>query len=126
MDTATILAITSISGIGITILSKILYELRHNVKNFCGIAFRTPVSQSRASPQHTELNDFKKQFEATKIVPQTHQSEDDKILSLQQQIRLRELEERLKRFDRITENDILQTHELSGASSKDDDGRVYI
>jgi hypothetical protein len=127
MDTATILAITSISGIGITILSKVLYELRHNVKNFCGIAFRTPISQSRASPQHTEteLNNFRKQFEANKIVPQTRQTEDDKILSLEQQIRLKELEERLKRYEKITENDILQAHEVADALARDPE-RVYI
>ena len=102
MDPATILAITSISAVGIGVLGKVLYTLRHNVKNLCGIVFRTPDSQSRHSPRTTQLNVVREHFENT--LPTVHitptiKNDDSAILDLERQIKMKELEHKLKDMD---------------------------
>lgn len=102
MEPATILAITSISAVGIGILGKVLYTLRHNVKNLCGIVFRTPESQSRHSPRLTQLNVVRDHLENT--LPAVHitpaiKNDDSAILDLEKQIRIKELEMKLKDMD---------------------------
>lgn len=42
IDTTAIIAITSLSAVGVAILGKVLFLLRTNIKNCCGIQFRTP------------------------------------------------------------------------------------
>lgn len=69
MDPTLVLAITSISAIGVGILGKVMYTLRHNVKSCWGIVFRsTPTS--RNSPRLQELNIIRDHLGST--LPSTH------------------------------------------------------
>lgn len=103
MDPGTIIAITSISAVGIGILGKVMYTLRHNVKNCFGIVFRTPDSQSRHSPRASaELNEVKQHFENTlnqiKITPSI-KSDSDAVKDLENKIKVKELEHKLKELE---------------------------
>lgn len=104
MDPVTVMAITSIVGLGVGALGKILYELRHNIKNCGGIVFRSR-STSRNSPRGEELNKVRTHFhqtlgggEVVKVTP-ANLKEEDQIAELEKQIRLRELEAKLKRME---------------------------
>jgi len=111
MDPAFVIAITSISAIGVGILSKILYQLRHNVKSCWGVVFRS-TSTSRNSPRGNELNNVRKHFEntlpsselSTHITPRRAFSENSSPQNqpskteLEQSIKIKELENRLKQL----------------------------
>lgn len=100
MDPTLAISITAISTLGIGILGKVLYTLRHNIKNCFGVSFRTPESQSRHSPR--QLNDIRKHFENTieqvKITP-TIKSNIDIVDELETKLKIKELEAKLKQFD---------------------------
>lgn len=119
-DPTIILAVTSISAIGVGILGKILYTLRHHVRNFCGVEFRTPSSQSRNSPRvsTTEINQIRN--ELSKNITPVILNPDTHIQNLEKQIKIKELENRLRRFDVITENDIIEVY------GHNDENRVVI
>lgn len=128
-DPATILAITSISAIGIGVLGKILYTLRHNVRSCWGLVFRTPESQSRASPRNRsiELNVVRQHFDDTlppEKIPSIMQSPNlpvsQIIENLEKQLKIKELELKIKKFDVITHDDIDIEYNASN------DERVFI
>lgn len=136
-DPTTIIAITSISAVGIGVLTKILYTLRHNVKSCWGMVFRTPESQSRASPRNSacaetnELNVVRQHFDNT-LRPSDPQTLPNKqtstpnlpinqvIENLEKQLKIKELEQKIKKFDQITEDDIITATENENCE------RVYI
>lgn len=110
-DPTLILAITAISSVGIGILGKVLFELRKNIRSCWGITFRSN-SGSRDSPR--QLNTVKKHFEntlpqielSTHITPRRAFSENSSPQNAQAPtnreiehlVRIKELEERLKRM----------------------------
>lgn len=102
MDPTTVIAITSLSTVGIAVLGKILYTLRHNVKNLCGIQFRTPDSTIRNSPRNIELNNVRNHLENTlpvtdviKVIPNTFPTDKE----LEQKLKIMELENKIKHFE---------------------------
>lgn len=54
MDAATILAITSISGLGLALLTKVLLVLRKNVRSCCFITFRSPDNSVKDKNEKNE------------------------------------------------------------------------
>lgn len=106
METATVLAITSISAIGIGVLGKVLYTLRHNVKSCWGIVFRSNTT-SRNSPRLQELNVVRGHLENT-LPGSTHispmvKSDEQTVLNLENQIKIKELELKLRHLDEDNE-----------------------
>lgn len=67
METTTILLITTLTGLGVTVLGKILYSLRTNIKSCYGITFRSVNNTPPKSPP--ELNMIRQHFQQT-ITPQ--------------------------------------------------------
>lgn len=104
MDPGTIIAITSISTIAVGILGKVMYVCRHNVKNCFGIAFRTPESQSRHSPRHTqELDNVRQHFENTLKITPSIKNDEDIVKDLENKIKVKELEHKLKGLEESDE-----------------------
>jgi len=132
-DPTIILAITSISAVGIGILGKLLYQLRHNIRTCWGIQFRS-TSTSRHSPKLQELNQVKQHFANTlpdsstiiqHVTPQNIPV-DTIIADLEKQIRIKELQTRLKKYDpgnQITKDDVIC---LTLPNNDEDYERVYI
>lgn len=103
MDPTLVISITAISTLGIGIFGKVLYTLRHNIKNCFGVSFRTPESHSRHSPRaSTELNEVKQHFENTlnqiKITPSI-KSDSEAVKELENKIKIKELEHKLKELE---------------------------
>jgi hypothetical protein len=76
MDPTLIVGITSLSAIGLGILTKIVLLLRSNVKNCWGIQFRSPVVNS---PRSTEISAVREHFDNTLNIRPTQQEKIDKI-----------------------------------------------
>lgn len=102
MDPVTIMAITSIVTIGCGAIGKILYSLRHNIKQCGGIVFRS-TSTSRNSPRLTELNVIRDHLGST-LPATTHitpviRNNENIVSELENKIRVKELELKLKEME---------------------------
>jgi len=114
MDPSLIVAITSISAISLGLLTKLLFILRKNVKNCCGITFRSVTTSEKNSQtdspriKSTELNQVKREIK--KVVPHNKlTAEQLKIHDLE--LKLKEAEDKIK--DEVIDVEI-------------EDDRVYI
>ncbi len=101
MDPVTIMAITSIVTVGCGAIAKILYSLRHNIKQCGSIVFRS-TSTSRNSPRLTEINNIRNHLEQTlpvQVVTPSIKANDDTVRELENKIKIKELENKLKELE---------------------------
>lgn len=126
MDPVTIMAITSIVTLGVGAVGKVLYMLRHNIKQCGGIVFRSR-STSRNSPTRlSDLNAVRNHLERTlpdtrKIVPHVEQNPAVCIQSIEPELKKRilELQQENLNLGALLGNKLRETQ-------NEDDDLVYI